>query len=107
MFDSRTQRAIQAMYRIDIDGHILAAAGATIPLQQPTAGGPARQIFPVPQILQQIKSGRGGVVETALRGVSVVIAFDNIAPRGWSVIAVANPGHLFDEKAPMVNAPAC
>lgn len=106
VFDSRTQRAIEAMYLIDVDGHILAAAGATIPLQQPTAGGPARQIFPVPQILQQIKSGRGGVVETALRGVSVVIAYDNIAPWGWSVIAVANPDHLFDEKAPMTTAPA-
>ncbi|MEO8802958.1 MAG: serine/threonine protein kinase [Rudaea sp.] len=95
LFDKRSERAIESMYLIDPDGHILAATGATIPLQKPDGDTPAHQVFPVPELLQRVKLRRSGVVEASLRGVPVVIAYDDVAPWGWSVVAVANPTLLF------------
>ncbi|HEY7872315.1 MAG TPA: serine/threonine protein kinase [Rudaea sp.] len=95
LFAAREEGVIRAIYLLDGNGHILAAAGATIPLQRPAQDQPVRQVFPAPELLQRIKGGNTGVIETRLRGAPVVIAFDDIAPFGWSVAAVADPRELF------------
>ncbi len=95
LFDSRSERAIESMYLIDAGGHILASTDARVPLQQPGADSEKPRKFPVPELLQRVKSGRSGIVEARMRGMPVVIAFDDVAPWGWSVVAVANPKLLF------------
>ncbi len=95
LFDAREEKAIRALYLLDANGHILAAAGATIPLQQPAQDQPVRQLFPSPEALRQIEKEHTGVLETRLHGEPVVIAFDDVAPFGWSLAAVADPRELF------------
>lgn len=99
LFDTRAERAVEAMYLLDDGGHILAATGNTIPLERPSGEAPVRQVFPQAELLSRIRSGHNGVLETRLRDVSVVIAYDDVAPFGWSIIAVANPKKLFGSSA--------
>ena len=95
LFDARAEKTIRALYLLDANGQILAAVGETIPLQQPVQDQPLRQLFPSPDLLARIKTGQTGVLETRLRGKPVVIAFDDVAPFGWSLAAVADPRELF------------
>ncbi|HSM99755.1 MAG TPA: cache domain-containing protein, partial [Rudaea sp.] len=95
LFAMRGANAIRAMYLLDANGHILAATGAAIPLERPAQDESLHQLFPSPELLQRIKSGQTGVLETRLRGEPVVIAFDDVAPFGWSLAAVADPRKLF------------
>ena len=95
LFRNRGEAAIEAMYLLDREGRILAAAGNTIPIQTPAPDAPVTQIFPVEQLVRQIKDGRTGILETRLRDQPVVIAYDEVSPFGWSVVAVANPKTLF------------
>ncbi|MBU6199457.1 MAG: hypothetical protein KGP08_07360, partial [Xanthomonadaceae bacterium] len=95
LFEARAEKAIRALYLLDADGHIIAAVGATIPLQRPAQGAPLRQVFPAPELLQRIRSDHTGVFETQLRGVPVVFAFNDVAPFGWNLTAVADPHELF------------
>ena len=95
LFVMRETNAVRAMYLLDANGHILAATGATIPLERPAQDESLHQVFPSPELLARIKSGQTGVLETRLRGEPVVIAFDDVAPFGWSLAAVADPRALF------------
>ena len=95
LFAMRGTPAIRALYLLDAGGHILAAAGAAIPLERPAQDESLHQVFPSPELLARIKSGQTGVLETRLRGEPVVIAFDDVAPFGWSLAAVADPRALF------------
>jgi serine/threonine-protein kinase len=95
LFAMRGANAIRAMYLLDTNGHILAATGAAIPLEKPAQDESLHQLFPSPELLRRIKTGQTGVLETRLRGEPVVIAFDDVAPFGWSLAAVADPRKLF------------
>jgi hypothetical protein len=96
---TRGESAIRGMFLLDAEGHILAASGDTVPLEHAAADASVTQIFPVPELVQRIKAGQTGILETTLRGLPVVLAFDDVAPWGWNVVAVADPALLFKADA--------
>ncbi len=99
LFSVPRGRAIQAMYLLDAKGHILAASGNKFPLQHPGSDDAIHQVFPLPELLTRVKAGQSGVLQTLLRGIPAVVAFDSIAPFGWSVVAVVDPQRLFAAKS--------
>jgi len=56
------------------------------------------QVFPNADLLRLVKSDQTGVLETTLLGRKVVIAYDEVAPFGWSVVAVADADTLLQEE---------
>jgi serine/threonine protein kinase len=87
--------AIRAMYLLDAEGRILAATGDTIPIEQPAPDASVSQVFPAPDLIARVKAGQTGILETTLQGRPVVIAFDEVAPWNWNVVAIADPALLF------------
>lgn len=95
LLETHARPAIRAVYLLDRNGHILAASGATIPLEKPELEQPVKQKFPVAELRRQVKARNSGVIEGRLRGIPSVMAFDEVAPFGWSVVAVFDPRELF------------
>ncbi len=89
---------LRGVFLIDDEGHILAASGQA-PLQPSTADGPGADLFPVPNLLHRIKRGETGILETSFRGSPSVLAFDDVSPLGWHIVAVADAAILFRETA--------
>jgi serine/threonine-protein kinase len=103
VFKLQASAAVEAMYLLDGDGHILAATGKTVPIEQPQPDAEVTQKFPLPALLRRVKAGQTGVLEASLGGQKVVIAYDEVAPFGWSVVAVADARRLLkntDEDTP-------
>ena len=103
IFQVRDQAAVRAIYLLDGDGHILAAKGDLFPIERPPPDTAVTQVFPQAEVLRHVKAAQTGVLETTLAGQRVVIAFDEVAPFGWSVVAVADAKRLLkntDENTP-------
>ena len=84
--------AIRDVVLIDATGHILASLNHTL---NPLADGePVVAVFPVPELLTRQKLHETGILETTLRGAPVVLAFDEVEPLGWYVVAEADPDAL-------------
>ena len=98
--------AIRAMYLLDAEGRILAASGDTIPIEQPAPDASVSQVFPAPDLIARVKAGQTGILETKLQDRRVVIAFDEVAPWNWNVVAVADPELLFKAQTQAPAAPA-
>jgi eukaryotic-like serine/threonine-protein kinase len=99
------EQAIRAMYLLDAEGHILAASGNAIAIEKLAPDASVTQVFPVPELIARIKTGQTGILETRLEGKPVVIAYDDVAPWGWNVVAVADPALLFKAEAPAQTIP--
>jgi eukaryotic-like serine/threonine-protein kinase len=103
IFEVHDAAAVRAMYLLDGDGHILAATGKTVPIERPLPDAKITQKFPLQELLRRVKAGQTGVLEANLDGQKVVIAYDEVAPFGWSVVAVADARLLLkntDEATP-------
>jgi serine/threonine-protein kinase len=98
IFQVRDSAAVHAMYLLDRDSHILAATGKTLPIEHPPLDTPVTQVFPLPELVRRVKAGETGVLEANLGGERVVIAYDEVAPFGWSVVAVADARLLLKKK---------
>ncbi len=96
LFNVRQDAAVRALYLIDNAGHVLAASGEASPLERPAPETNVTAVFPLPELVQRIKAGQTGVIETRLGGEQVVIAYDEVSPFGWSVVAVADAKRLLD-----------
>ena len=83
------------MYVLDAEGHILAASGKAVPIEQAAPDASIAHVFPVPDLIARIKAGRTGILETKLQGLPIVLAFDDVAQWDWNVVAVADPAVLF------------
>ncbi|MDR3385927.1 MAG: serine/threonine protein kinase [Rudaea sp.] len=103
IFQVHPAAAVRALYLLDGDGHILAATGKTVAIKHPQPDAEVTQTFPLPDLLRRVKAGQTGVLESTLEGEKVVIAYDEVAPFGWSVVAVADARLLLkssDEDTP-------
>ena len=83
--------------------HAVAATGDSIPTDAAPPDTEITAIFPLPELVQHIKAKQTGVMEATLRGQKVVIAYDEVSPFGWSVVAVADARALLkntDEDLP-------
>jgi serine/threonine protein kinase len=89
--------AVRAMYLLDAQGHILAVTGDAEPVPLPPPDAPVTQLFPLPELVARVKAGETGVLEAVLHDEKVVIAFDEVTPFGWSVIAVADAKRLLQD----------
>jgi serine/threonine-protein kinase len=98
VFKVRDATAVQALYLLDRDAHILAASGKTIPIEHAQPDTPVSQVFPLPDVAAKVKAESTGVLETTLNGEKVVVAYDEVAPFGWSVVAVADARLLLKRK---------
>jgi len=103
IFKVNKDAAVKAMYLLDREGHIVAATGDSIPTDAAPPDTEITAIFPLPELVQHIKAKQTGVMEATLRGQKVVIAYDEVSPFGWSVVAVADARALLkntDEDLP-------
>ena len=89
--------AVRAMYLLDAQGHILAVTGDAEPVPLPPPDTPVTQLFPLPELVARVKAGETGVLEAVLHDEKVVIAFDEVTPFGWSVVAVADAKRLLQD----------
>ena len=103
IFTVKDDAAVRAMYLLDAQGHILAATGDAEPVPLPPPDMPVTQLFPLPELVARVKAAETGVLEATLHGEKVVIAYDEVTPFGWSVVAVADAKKLL--KAPDTQAP--
>ena len=103
IFKVNKEAAVKAMYLLDRQGHIVAATGDAIPVDAAPPDTEITAVFPLPELVQHIKAKQTGVLEATLRGQKVVIAYDEVSPFGWSVVAVADARQLLkntDEDLP-------
>jgi len=94
IFKLNDDAAVRAMYLLDAQGHILAGTGDAVPIEHPAPDTPVTQLFPLPELVLHVKEKKTGFLETTLHGEKVVIAYDEVAPFGWSVVAVADAKRL-------------
>jgi eukaryotic-like serine/threonine-protein kinase len=90
IFKVKAEAAVRAMYLLDREGHIVASTGNAVAIEAVEPDAEITQIFPSPELVKRIKAKQTGVLETTLRGKKVVIAYDEVSPFGWSVVAVAD-----------------
>ncbi|MHB8446940.1 MAG: serine/threonine protein kinase [Rudaea sp.] len=91
---------LRGVYLIDEEGHVLAASGAPLaPVAADSA--PENAVLPVPELLRRIRRGETGILETTFHGQPAVLAFDEITPLDWHVVAVADPKQLLRSSAQM------
>lgn len=103
IFQVRDAAAVRAMYLLDHDGRILAASGNAVPIERPQPDAEITQKFPLPELQRRVQAGQTGVLEANLGDQKVVIAYDEVTPFGWSVVAVADARLLLknsDEDTP-------
>ena len=90
---------LRGVFLIDAEGHILAVTGKLFADQPQTTNNPDASLFPVPELLRRIKTGETGIFETSLGGLPAILAFDDVAPLSWHIVAVADPKILFKATA--------
>ena len=90
IFKVKAEAAVKSMYLLDREGHIVAGTGDSVPIQAAPPDAEITQVFPSDELVRRIKAKQTGVLETTLRGQKVVIAYDEVTPFGWSVVAVAD-----------------
>jgi len=98
IFELHAAAAVRAIYLLDHEGHLLVAKGDIVPIEPTAPDAPMTQVFPNADLLRLVKSDQTGVLETTLLGRKVVIAYDEVAPFGWSVVAVADADTLLQEE---------
>jgi serine/threonine protein kinase len=104
IFTVKDNDAVRAMYLLDAQGHILAATGDAEPVALPAPDTVVTQLFALPEVVAHVKSGQTGVLEATLHGEKVMVAFDEVTPFGWSVVAVADAKRLLKESGEQVPA---
>ncbi len=92
LLDIKDVAGIRDVVLIDANGHILASLRHYVDRQ--TDGAPQIEVFPVPELLKRQKLHETGILETRLRGQPVILAFDEVEPLGWNIVAVVDPGAL-------------
>ncbi len=85
---------LRGVFLIDEEGHILASTGKLI-INPTTTDDPGTDLFPAPELLRRMKVGETGILETTFRRLPAVLAFDDVPPLGWHIVAVADPAILF------------
>ncbi len=88
---------IRDVVLIDGNGHILASLNHTLPTSEGKSDA-AIEVFPVPELLKRQKLHETGILETRLRGQPVVLAFDEVEPFDWNIVAIADPDALLTTK---------
>jgi hypothetical protein len=90
LLDIKGITGIRDVVLIDGTGHILASLNHTLN----TANDAAIEVFPVPELLKRQRLHETGILETKLRGKPIVLAFDEVQPLGWNIVAIAEPAVL-------------
>jgi len=90
LLDIKGIAGVDDVVLIDATGHILASLNHTL-----NSGNDVMiEVFPVPELLKRQKLHETGIFETTLRGKPVVLAFDEVEPLGWNIVAIAEPAQL-------------
>jgi hypothetical protein len=97
LLDMRSSAGVRNVYLIDQSGHVLASLAAQAPATGTATG--AIEMFPAREILRSHATHATGILETTMNGRAVVLAYDEVEPLGWYVVAEADPAELVAEGA--------
>ncbi|MEP6939325.1 MAG: protein kinase [Rudaea sp.] len=89
LLDIHGVAGLRDVFLVDAGGHVLASLRHTLDPPASDTSAPAIVTFPVPEVLRRQPQRQTGILETTLRGEAVVLAYDEVEPLGWFVIALA------------------